>query len=162
MTAAEISQRVPSAPDAASTLVFQIYIKASPEQVWQGITETEFRRQYFYGSTFESTLEPGSPLRSHSPDGELWGDDVVLECERPHLLVHSSRSLWDRAAADEPPSRVTWRIEDHGDGITKLTVVHDQLGSSPATARGVSGGWALVISGLKTLLETAHPLTEAG
>ncbi len=145
--------------EAADRLVFQIYIRATPEQVWQGITQTEFRRQYFFGSTFESTLEPGSPLRSHGPDGELWGDDTVLECDPPRLLSHSWRSLWDPAAAQEAPSRVTWRIEEQGDGITKLTVVHDRLEHSPATARGVSGGWALVISGLKTVLETGTPLS---
>ena len=148
-----------AAPGTTDKLVFQIYIRATPEQVWQGITETDFRRQYFYGSTFESTLEPGSPLRSHSPDGELWGDDVVLESQPPHLLSHTWRSLWDPAAADEPPSRVTWRVEEQDGGITKLTVVHDQLEQSPATAQGVSGGWAFIISGLKSVLETGAPLT---
>jgi uncharacterized protein YndB with AHSA1/START domain len=140
-------------------LVFQIYIRATAEQVWEGITRTEFRRQYFYGSTFESSLEPGSPLRSHSPDGELWGDDVVLECDPPRLLSHTWRSLWDPAAAEEPSSRVTWRVEEQDGGVTKLTVVHDRLEQSPATARGVSGGWAFIISGLKSVLETGDPLT---
>jgi uncharacterized protein YndB with AHSA1/START domain len=151
----------PAGSRADEKLVFQIYIKAAPDLVWQGITDTQFRRQYFFGSTFESTLEPGSSLRSHSPDGELWGDDTILECDPPHLLSHTWRSLWDPAAQDEPASRVTWRIEDQGAGVTKLTVVHDQLEDSPATARGVSGGWALVISGLKTVLETGSPLTES-
>ncbi len=139
-------------------LVFQVYIRASAEQVWRAITETEFRRQYFFGSTIESSFRPGSPLRSVSPDGELWGDDVVLECDPPRVLSHTWRSLWDPAAADEPASRVTWRIEEQSGGLTKLTVVHDQLADSPATADGVSGGWALIISGLKTLLETGAPL----
>jgi uncharacterized protein YndB with AHSA1/START domain len=142
-------------------LVFQIYIRAAPEQVWEAITETEFRRQYFYGSTIESTFEPGSPLRSHGPEGELWGDDTVLECDPPRLLAHTWRSLWDPSAADEPASRVTWRLEEQDAGITKLTVVHDQLESSPATARGVSGGWAFIISGLKSVLETGIPLTDS-
>lgn len=145
--------------EVADRLVFQIYIRATPEQVWQGITQTEFRRQYFFGSTIESSLEPGSPLRSHGPDGELWEDDTVLECDPPRLLSHTWRSLWDPAAAGEAPSRVTWRIEEQEAGITKLTVVHDRLEDSPATARGVSGGWALVISGLKTVLETGSPLS---
>ncbi len=148
-----------SAQTGTDKLVFQIYIRATPEQVWQGITQTEFRRQYFYGSTFESTLEPGSPLRSHSPDGQLWEDDVVLECNPPHLLSHTWRSLWDPAAANEPESRVTWRVEGQEGGVTKLTVVHDRLEQSPATARGVSGGWAFIISGLKSVLETGSPLT---
>ena len=145
----------------AEQLVFQIYIRATAEQVWEAITETEFRRQYFYGSTIESDFRPGSPVRSHSPDGELWGDDVVLECDPPHVLAHTWRSLWDPAAAEEPESRVTWRIESQDAGLTKLTVVHDRLGGSPETARGVSGGWALIISGLKTVLETGTPLTTS-
>lgn len=142
-------------------LVFQIYIRATREQVWQAITQTEFRRQYFYGSTIESTFQPGGPLRSHGPDGELWGDDVVIECSPPHILIHTWRSLWDPAAAGEPASRVTWRVDAQDGGYTKLTVVHDQLEQSPATARGVSGGWAFIISGLKTVLETGTPLTTS-
>jgi len=142
-------------------LVFQIYIRATPEQVWEGITRTEFRRQYFYGSTIESTFEPGSPLVSHSPDGELWGEDTVLECDPPRLLSHTWRSLWDPSGADEPPSRVTWQVEGQDGGFTKLTVVHDQLEKSPATAQSVSGGWAFIISGLKSVLETGAPLTDS-
>ena len=139
-------------------LVFQIYIRATVETLWQAITETEFRRQYFFGSTIDTDFRPGSPLRSVSPDGELWGDDTVLECEPPHLLSHTWRSLWDPEARDEPESRVTWRIEPQERELCKLTVVHDQLEASPATARGVSGGWAFIISGLKSLLETGEPL----
>lgn len=146
---------------ATDRLVFQIYIRATPEQVWKAITETEFRRQYFYGSTIESSFEPGSPLRSHSPDGELWGDDVVLECDPPRVLAHTWRSLWDPDAAQDPPSRVTWLVEEQDGGYTKLTVVHDQLEPSPATARSVSGGWAFIISGLKTILETGTPMTTS-
>ena len=146
---------------ASDRLIFQIYIRATPGQVWEAITETEFRRQYFYGSTIESSFEPGAPLRSHSPEGELWGDDVVVECDPPRVLVHTWRSLWDPAAAAEPPSRVTWRIEEQDGGYTKLTVVHDRLEQSPATARGVSGGWAFIVSGLKTVLETGTPMTTS-
>ena len=141
-----------------SRLGFQIYIRASAERVWEAITQTEFRRQYFFGSTIESDFRPGSPLRSVSPDGELWGDDRVLECEPPTLLSHTWRSLWDPDAAAEPESRVTWRVEPESDGVTKLTVTHDRLEQSPATARGVSGGWARIISGLKSVLETGRPL----
>ena len=142
-------------------LVFQIYIRATAEQVWQAITETEFRRQYFYGSTIESTFQPGASLTSHSPDGELWADDTVLECEPPRLLSHTWRSLWDPESADEPASRVTWTVEEQDGGVTKLTVVHDQLEQSPATAQSVSGGWAFIISGLKSVIETGSPLASA-
>ncbi len=150
-----ISKAIPE-----SRLVFQIYIRATGEKVWEAITKTEFRRQYFYGSTIDSDFRPGSPLRSLSPEGELWGDDVVLECDPPHLLSHTWRSLWDAEAADEPESRVTWRVEPQDDEVCKLTVVHDRLEASPATARGVSGGWAFIISGLKSVVETGEPLTR--
>lgn len=143
-----------------SRLVFQIYIRATAETIWKAITETEFRRQYFFGSTIESDFKPGSPLKSVSPDGELWSDDTVLECEPPHVLSHTWRSLWDEDAADEPESRVTWRVEPQDGGICKLTVTHDRLEASPATARGVSGGWAFIISGLKSVLETGQPLSS--
>lgn len=142
-----------------SPLVFQIYIRATVEQVWQAITETEFRRQYFFGSTIESDFKRGALLTSVSPTGELWGQDIVLECEPPHLLSHTWRSLWDEDAADEPESRVTWRVEPQDGGVSKLTVTHDRLEASPATTRGVSGGWAFIISGLKSVLETGQPMT---
>ena len=144
-----------------SRLVFQIYIRATAAQVWQAITKTEFRRQYFYGSTIDSDFTPGSPLRSLSPDGELWSDDTVLECEPPHLLSHTWRSLWDPHAVDEPPSSVTWRVEPQEGTVCKLTVIHDQMEASPATARGVSGGWAFIISGPKSVLETGEPLATS-
>lgn len=143
---------------AEPRLVFQIYIRATAQRVWQAITETEFRRQYFFGSTIESDFRPGSSLRSVSPDGEVWADDTVLECDPPHLLTHTWRSLWDQEAVYEPASRVTWRVEPQSGGVCKLTVIHDQLQNSPATARGVSGGWAFIISGLKSVLETGEPL----
>jgi uncharacterized protein YndB with AHSA1/START domain len=82
----------------------------------------------------------------------------VLEHDPPRKLVHSWRAVYDPASATEPESRVTWEIEPHGDGVSKLTVVHDRLEASPVTATSVAGGWSLVLSGLKTLLETGEPL----
>jgi uncharacterized protein YndB with AHSA1/START domain len=83
----------------------------------------------------------------------------VLEAEPPVRLVHTWRSLYDPEAATEPHSRVTWRIEPQENGTSLLTVVHDQLEDSPKTAASVSGpGWMIVLSGLKTLLETGQPL----
>jgi len=90
----------------------------------------------------------------------MWGDDMVLEADRPRRLVHSWRSLYREDLAAEPPSRVTWEIEPQPGGMTKLTVIHDQLEESPKTAASVSGGWMLVLSGLKTLLETGEPLSD--
>lgn len=144
---------------AAARQVFQVYIRATPEQVWDGITKPEFTAMYFFGSRVETTGESGSPIRHFAPDGTtLWGDDMILESDRPRRLVHGWRALYDPELAAEPPSRVTWEIESQGDGLTRLTVVHDELEGSPKTAANVGGGWMFVISGLKTLLETGEPL----
>ena len=146
---------------AAPSQVYQVYIKASPGQVWDAITRPEFTSRYFFGSRVETTGEAGSPVRHRAPDSdELWGDDSVLESEPPRRFVHTWRSLYNPELAAEPASRVTWEIEPQPGGVCKLTVIHDQLERSPKTASSVSGGWMFVISGLKTLLETGEPLTQ--
>jgi len=141
--------------------VYQVFIKATAEQVWDAITKPEFTSRYFFGSRVTTSGEQGAPIRYVAPDGvTLWADNVVLESDRPRRLVHSWRALYDADLAAEPFSRVTWEIEPQPDGVTKLTVIHDQLEASPKTAASVSGGWMLVLSGLKTLLETGEPLSD--
>jgi uncharacterized protein YndB with AHSA1/START domain len=139
--------------------VYSLFIRATQEQVWDAITKPEFTSRYFYGSHIESTYEVGTPLIGWSPDRtQRWVDGEVLEASPPSRLVTTWRALYDEETAAEPPSRVTWEIEPGDGGVTKLTVVHDQLESSPKTASNVAGGWSFVLSGLKTLLETGKPL----
>jgi uncharacterized protein YndB with AHSA1/START domain len=146
---------------AAPSQVYQVFIKANPEQVWDAITKPEFTARYFFGSRVQTTGHAGSPIRHLAADSdELWGDDSVLESDPPRRLVHTWRSLYNAEMAAEPASRVTWEIEAQPGGICKLTVVHDQLERSPKTATSVSGGWMFVLSGLKTLLETGEPLSR--
>ena len=141
--------------------VYQVYIRATAEQIWDAITKPEFTAKYFFGSRVDTNGMTGSPIRHYAPDGKtLWGDDMIMESDPPRRLVHGWRSLYDSDFAAEPPSRVTWEIEPQPGGITRLTVIHDQLEQSPKTAASVSGGWMFVISGLKTLLETGRPLAE--
>ena|SRR5437867_10507624 len=125
-----------------------------------GEDDRVFTAKYFHGSRVESTFEPGAPYNGYSPDrSQLWVDGEVLESDPPRKLEHTWRSLYDEEAASEPPSRVTWEIEPGEGGVTKLTVVHDELEGAPKTARSVSGeGWMYVLSGLKTLLETGAAL----
>ena len=145
----------------ATTQVYQIFIRATAQAIWDAIVKPEFTARYFYRARVETTAEVGAPFRYHSPDGSsLWGDERVLESDRPHRLVVTWRSLFDEEAAGEPASRVTWEIEPQGEGLCLLTVVHDHLEGSPKTARSVYGpGWMMVLSGLKTLLETGESLT---
>ena len=139
---------------AQATQVYQVFIKASPEAIWEAITQPEFTERYFYGARID--VRDG---RRFSAIGEIEWTDEVIEADPPRRLVHGWVSGWDSDMAAEEPSRVTWEIEAQDGGITKLTVVHDQLEGAPKTAESVSGvGWMYVLSGLKTLLETGSPL----
>jgi uncharacterized protein YndB with AHSA1/START domain len=139
---------------AQTTQVYNVFIRATPEQIWDAITKSEFTQQYFYGARID--VRDG---RVFSAIGELAWDEEVLEADPPHKLVHGWVSGYDSDLAAEEPSRVTWEIEAQDGGITKLTVVHDQLEHSPKTAANVAGGWSFVLSGMKTLLETGTPLS---
>ena len=142
-----------------TTQIYRVFIKATPEQIWDAITTPEFTTRYFFGARIEVTPER---RRSWSPDGsQSWGDGAVMEYDPPRRLVHEWRSLYDPDLAAEEPSRVTWEIEPQEGGYALLTVTHDQLEGAPRTAESVSGaGWMMVLSGLKTLLETGEPLTS--
>jgi uncharacterized protein YndB with AHSA1/START domain len=136
--------------------VYQVFIKATPEAIWQAITTPAFTQKYFHGARIAVT-----PQRylSRGPNDEVWGDAEVAEFDPPRRLVHGWRSLYDPELASEDESRVTWEIEEQEGGVSLLTVVHDQLESAPKTAASVTGvGWMGVLSGLKTLLETGEPL----
>ena len=136
--------------------VYQVFIKATPEQIWDAITRPEFTARYFHGARVENTAELHLV---HGPEGQNWGNGATLEFDPPRRLVHEWRSLYDPELADEDASRVTWEIEQKEGSVCKLTVVHDKLDASPKTAASVSGpGWMHVLSGLKTLLETGEPL----
>jgi uncharacterized protein YndB with AHSA1/START domain len=141
---------------AQTTQVYQVFIKATAEQIWDAITKPEFTQQYFYGARISVVPDH---YRSLGPDDAVWGESGVEEFDPPHRLVHGWRSLYDPEMAAEEESRVTWEIEPREDGTCLLTVVHDRLEGAPKTAASVSGqGWTMVLSGLKTLLETGKPL----
>ena len=138
-----------------TTQVYQVFILATPEQIWDAITKPEFTERYFHGVRIE--LRDG---RRFSALGDMTWDEEILESDPPRRLVHRWTSAYDPELAAEEPSRVTWEIEAQEDGTTLLTVIHDQLEGAPKTAEGVSGtGWMFVLSNLKTLLETGEPLS---
>ena len=140
---------------ATNTQVYQLFIRATPEQVWEAITKPEFTTQYFHASRIE--MKNGR-RRSLRPEGELWGDSAILEEDPPRRLVHEWQGLYDPelAAEEHEPRDVGDRAAEGG--VTKLTLVHDRLEGAPRTAASVAGGWMFILSGLKTLLETGRPL----
>jgi uncharacterized protein YndB with AHSA1/START domain len=134
-----------------ATQVYQVFIKATPERIWEAITNPDFTAKYFHGARIEN--------RDGRRNDEVWGDEPILEEDPPHRLVHAWVSRYDEEMAREEPSRVTWEIEEREGGLSLLTVVHHRLEGAPKTAESVSGpGWMYVLSGLKTLLETGEPL----
>jgi uncharacterized protein YndB with AHSA1/START domain len=139
-----------------ATQIYQVFIKASPEKIWDAITQPDQTSRYFHGARITNTAERHI---SHGPDGSTWGDGPVLEFDPPRRLVHEWRSLYDEDLAAEQPSRVIWEIEPQDGGYCMLTVTHDRLEGAPKTAASVSGpGWMFVLSGLKTVLETGKSL----
>jgi uncharacterized protein YndB with AHSA1/START domain len=142
--------------EVQTTQVYKIVIKATPEAIWEAITEPAFTERYFHGSRISVTPAHYSSL---GPDDSVRADEPVHEFDPPRRLVHGWRSLYSPDLADEPESRVTWEIEPQDDGTCVLTLVHDRLEGAPKTAASVAGvGWMTVLSGLKTLLETGEPL----
>ena len=149
-----------TAQDVQTTQVYQLFIKATPEQIWDAITTPEYVRQYFHNSRLEAPLAAGGRWLARSPDlTKVWIDSEIIEFDPPKRLRHGWRSLYDDELALEAESRVTWEIEPQDNGTCLLTVVHDRLEGAPKTAASVSGpGWMHVLSGLKTLLETGTPM----
>src|SRR5262249_45255855 len=119
-------------PEVRTTQVYQLFIKATPERIWEAITKPELVKLYYHNCRLESEIEAGGRWRAWSPDHpKLWVDAEILEFDPPRRLAHGWRSLYNDELADEPESRVTWEIEPQEGGYSLVTVVHDRLESSP-------------------------------
>lgn len=139
--------------------VYEIYIKATPDAVWQGITDPAYTCQYFYGTRFESSGEQGGSYRYVGDDGAVAIEGVIEEVEHARRLVMTFRFMYDAALTEEPPSRVEWVLTPVGI-ITRLTLRHGDLFKSPLTWERVRMGWVGIVDGLKTLLETGTTMGE--
>lgn len=138
--------------------VYQIFIKATPEQVWDAIVEPSWTRRYFHGTAFDSPPVTGQPYRTTLADGRPAVDGVIEAADKPNRLVMTWHTLYDTAMAEEPPSRVEWIVESVGEGLTRLRLEHGDLAFSPLTWANVKDGWVYVLDGLKTVIETGEPL----
>jgi uncharacterized protein YndB with AHSA1/START domain/DNA-binding transcriptional ArsR family regulator len=146
--------------DRTMEKVFEIYIKTTPQRLWEAITDSELRRQYNFGVGVETDWTPGSHyegLHPLAPGALIEGEN--LEVDPPRRLVQSFSALWGEEVRSEGTSRVTWEIEQVQDSC-RLTVTHDQLREGANSE--LYGGWPMILSGLKTLLETGQTLTTPG
>jgi uncharacterized protein YndB with AHSA1/START domain len=138
--------------------IYQIEIAATPERVWDAITDPQQTRKYFPGALSISDWEVGSRWTSESEEGEVYLDGEILEVDPPRRLVHTFRVVWDPTAALETPSKVEWEITQVRDKC-RLTMVH--TGRGPATMEYTGGGWNTILGGLKELLETGQVVGAA-
>lgn len=140
--------------------VFEIYIRTTAERLWAAITDPETRAKYHFGAGVSSDWSVGSLWMLIHPDADgplAEGENLVVD--PPHRLVQTMHTLWSEDAAREGTSRVTWEIEPVGDSC-RLTVTHDQLRDDAPPE--LYGGWPMILSGLKTWLETGESLTTPG
>ena len=146
--------------EATMEKVFEIYIRSTPERLWEAIVDPAVRARYQFGMRTESDWTPGSSFEMRHPDapGSL-GEGRNLEVDPPRRLVQSMTALWREDVAAEGTSRVTWEIEPIGDSC-RLTLTHDQLREGANSQ--LYGGWPMILSGLKTWLETGRELTTPG
>jgi uncharacterized protein YndB with AHSA1/START domain/DNA-binding transcriptional ArsR family regulator len=138
--------------------VFEIYIRTTPQRLWEAITDPEIRAKYNFGAGVHSTWEVGAGIDMSAPDVPL-GEGEILEVDPPRRLVHTMKALWSDEVRAEGFSRVSWDIEQIADSC-RLTVVHDQLRDGANDQ--LYGGWPMILSGLKTWLETGQLLTTPG
>ncbi len=152
-------QLVPEPDGPGGMAVFEIYIKTTPERLWEAITDGEMRAKYSFGVGATSEWTAGSEYKSGIPGVIDIAEGENVEVDPPNRLVQTFTALWSDEVKAAGASRVTWEIRKVGDSC-QLTVIHDQL---PLDASGeLYGGWPMILSGLKTLLETGELLDTPG
>lgn len=144
---------------ALAPLVFQIVIRASADEVWRGITDPALTRQYFHDTAVTSDFKTGAPIVFENPDGSPAVDGQVLEADPPRKLVITWKVRYNPDVADEPASRVTFEITEHGP-FSRLTLIHDGFKPGSKVYDTVSNGWPFILANLKTLLETGAPMGD--
>jgi uncharacterized protein YndB with AHSA1/START domain len=141
------------------TIVYAIYIAATPEKIWQALTKAEFSRQYFWGFAIEAELRVGGALVARAPDGSIHISGEVIECDPPRKLTVTWNVNWPALVEKLGPTLVSYQIEPAGDAV-KLTLIqsHDRPIDDDILSGGRQG-WPAILSSLKSLLETGQPLT---
>jgi len=142
-------------------ITYDICIGASVGKVWKGLVDGEMTRHYVYGTRLDSKLKKGAPY-AYLADGDFKVvDGEILEIEPEKRLVMSWKAHWDDAVAKDRPSRVSYELSPAGASTTRLRMVHDNFDGQTATYSGTVDGWPLMLSSLKSLLETGKPLATS-
>lgn len=147
-------------PVKKSQFIYAIYIRTTPEKLWEALTKPEMTRQYFFETTQECTWQVGAPWKMVLKDGVLADSGEVIEVDAPRKLVLRWRAEKRAEAKAEGDSRMTYTIEQK-DGCVKLNVTHEIEREESKLIAGVSNGWPIILSSLKSLLETGEALAES-
>jgi uncharacterized protein YndB with AHSA1/START domain len=138
--------------------VYEAFIRATPERIWEAITDASLTRRYFYGTQVKSDWKVGSPIVYDYPDGRLAAEGRILEIDPPRRLVHTFSAAWDEEVTPDAAHTVVWTIEPKGEAC-RVVCEHYGFTGDTATWRSITGGLSLILNGMKTLLETGEPLT---
>ena len=142
---------------AGSKFVYVTFIRTTPEKLWEALTKPEFTRIYWYDMWQDSDWKEGSSWKLMFADGRIADQGTITVNDKPKRLVISWRNEWKPELKAEGPSRATFEIEPAGPAV-KLTVTHETPVAESKLIEAVSGGWPLILSGLKSLLETGETL----
>lgn len=165
-----------AAPDiGTSTQVYRIFIRATPQAIWDAITRPEWTRQWGYGLRDEYDLRPGGEYRGYANEGMIATgmsgvivDGEVIEADPPRKLVITWRMAIDPTLRSEGFTRLTYEIEEGRDGVSRLSVIHDVTGkpgyaamiSGDKQGPGANAGWTWILSDLKTMLESGAAMAR--
>jgi uncharacterized protein YndB with AHSA1/START domain len=164
-----------AAQTSVTTQMYRVYIKTTPEKIWDAITKPEWNSKYGYGGRGEYDLRPGGAYHAWTsqemrdqgaPEQAVEGE--VIEADPPRKLVLTWRLVMDPESAAEGFTRLTWEIEEGVGGVAKLTVTHELEGAPKQAAlvggelerHGAGGGWSWILSDLKSLLETGNKMAD--
>jgi uncharacterized protein YndB with AHSA1/START domain len=145
-----------------SSFVYVTFIRTTPEKLWKALLDPEFTRQYWFGVTMESAFTKGAPWKMLFADGSTVNTGEILEVEPPRRLVIRWQNEWKPEHKVEGPTRCTFELEPAGRAV-KLTIVHESERPASDVIKNVSSFWPIVLSNLKSLLETGEvAITELG
>jgi len=141
--------------------VYSVFVRATPERIWQAITDGDDTVQYYYGTRVVSDFRAGAPLRYDYPDGSVAADGEVVDVDPPRRLVMSFHPRWSPEIEAEGPVTMTWEVEPAEGGASKLTVTTTGMKAGGHIEEEFSGGIVYIVSGLKSFVETGAPMVAA-
>ncbi len=136
--------------------VYVTYIETTPEKLWQALTSSEFSRRYWFNTELQSDFKVGSPF-ALVMDGTTTDVGKILEADPPRRLSYTFHHVLNEAARKEPPTKVVFTLEQHGN-LVKLTLTHEDFAAGSALLDGISRGWPAILASLKSLMETGNAL----